>query len=636
MRTDIDQPRVPDRYSWLIPTFVGLAGFALYIPSLGHELLVSWDDNRYITENPWILQPTLDSVVRILTQFHFGAYLPVTMLSYAADSWVWGGRAVGFHATNVWLHAINGVLVYLLVMALTGCRRAGVITAILFLVHPIQVETVSWVSQRKTLLSTMFFLATFLIHRKSQESSRAGTRLFWYVGEISSFLLAVLSKPIVVGGPIVLFLSDVIHDRRPVFRSALRVVPHALVSLAGAALILKAHAQVGGIKERLGDGWMDFVLLELRVLFDYVASLAAPFNLDCNYIYTMEWIRSSPAALGGGVLILIGVAIFVLRHHLGRPLGLLAVLWVVIFMLPVANIVPIAIQRTDRYLYIPCILIFAVIGSLLVDAWDRTGSVYRRYALVAVSAGALSVCALVTIQRQAVWHDSARLWASHLEHHPTSQTGLLNRAVYFWRHNRIPEAEFYFQELARVFPNFVKSHQFLGRVAYLKKDYAESARFFRQAEAIESNPEILRMLGLSLFNLGLNSSESGDYSKALLYYQEAVRSLPGEPPLYNNIGFALQESGKPAQAVEAYRKAITLKPDYVKALINMAKSLVLLGQHAQAQEALGRAIRIEPSSQAARDLFLQINRPQSRISGSPQEPESPEIENPSSGSVTAR
>lgn len=570
------------------PVLLASLALLLYLPSLGHELQVSWDDNRYITENEWVKDPTLAHLGKIVTEVHFGAYLPVTLLSYALDTVLFGGTSWGYHTTNVLLHAANTFLVYLVLFTLLRNRDAALLGTLFFLVHPVQVESVSWVSQRKNLLSMFFMLLTFLVH--ARRVSGVGGRGFFLV-ELVTFMLAVFAKPIVVGGPAVLLAYDILYVSRPPGRAFIGVLPHGLISLAGVYLILTAHSEVGGIKEPLGRGVTGFLLLGTRVLFDYAVSLVLPFNLDCNYIYRMEWIRGAPLALAGGALVAAGLSYLAMNGVRSfflqgpalqeeRPdpvqdpaLGLFAVIWMVIFILPVSNIVPIAIQRADRYLYLPSVLIAGMLGAWIHQRWERHPGERSRHGLVAAVAGALSVLTLLTVQRQAVWRDDATLWKSHLAHHPTSQTGILNVGVYHWRRGELIEAKYHFERLAGYFPDFPKAHQFMGRVHFREKAYAKAAGRFAKAQSLERDPAIGELEGLAWFNAGLELSQAKRYTEALAMYSRALQILPRQPPLHNNIGFAYYNLGDFDRAIEAYQVALGLDPGYAKARAYLARAL---------------------------------------------------------------
>ncbi|MBC7811479.1 MAG: hypothetical protein H7175_10040, partial [Burkholderiales bacterium] len=349
--------------SWVIPAGLALLAFLLYANTIDGHFFYSWDDNRYVTENMLMRDLSPQGVYTMFSQFYFAAYIPMTILSYAIDYRIWGLDPTGYHLMNVILNAVNAALVYIFLKRLLNNRGVALIAALLFTVHPLQVESVAWVAERKNLLSLFFMLLSFLAHMRSARDDAPAYALplacFW-------FMLSVLTKPVVVGAPILFMAYDYYWAHMPLKRVILRSIAPWIIGIAGAALIMIAHEDYGGIKEHRGGSLFGTAQVMLVVFWDYVVSFFNPTNLDNRYYYPISIITTEAYKVWLGAAVVVFMGLFAWFQPLGKPFSRYAVLWVGVFMAPVINIVPIAIERTDRYMYYPSIVIFALVGILFM------------------------------------------------------------------------------------------------------------------------------------------------------------------------------------------------------------------------------------------------------------------------------
>ncbi len=261
---------------------------AIFFPALKHEFLVNWDDQQYVTQNPSIMGLTLENVKTAFTRNFSGNYAPIHLLSYMVDYEIWGLKPSGFIFTNILLHAINGALLYLLIVKMSGESIPAFFASLLFLLHPVQVESVVWVSQRKTLLAMTFFLIAMLWYveyKKDKQASPWRSKVFYGLSLIA-LVLASLSKSVVVIYPLVVLLYDICFDEKRNLSSLLiDKIPFVAVSVFTANLAIGTHnAQtVGGVTTYHGGTLYTTLLTMMPVLASYLRLVFWPSNLSAFY-----------------------------------------------------------------------------------------------------------------------------------------------------------------------------------------------------------------------------------------------------------------------------------------------------------------------------------------------------------------
>jgi protein O-mannosyl-transferase len=555
-------PLARARWQWLIPLGLALFAVLLFANTFNGELMHSWDDNRYIKENPFIKNFSPQGFVNIFTHAYFAAYIPITLVTYWLEYHLWGMQPMGYHVVNVLLHAANGALVYLFLNRLLHKRRVAVFAAVLFIAHPLQVESVAWVAERKTLLAMFFMLLAFLAHLRSADEDAPAWALpaAWIM-----FALAAFAKPIVVGAPILFMVYDIFWAKKPLLRSIARNIMPLVIAVVASYLIVRTHESGGGIKDYRGDSIFKTLELMLVVYWDYVVSFIAPFNLNNFYIYPISFIDQYPVSvlLGGAMVVLsaviafVGVGASLLKRTwtFGMPFSLFAILWFWLFLAPVSNIVPIAIERADRYMYFPCILVFAALGLLIEWLWNHIPALKLRYAMAAIIAVIIAGMSFVTVQRNLVWHTEGDLWRDHLQDYPKSGTGWLNLGVYYFNTEDYADALLTFQQLLELEPNHFKGNRFMGHIAVRQARWADAIPYYQKALQINPNDAITHnYLGLAYFRLGRFNDAAQEYTRAVQLDRNMQQAYP-------NLGEAALQVGNYDLARQALLVAALNNPD---------------------------------------------------------------------------
>jgi tetratricopeptide (TPR) repeat protein len=343
----------------------------------------------------------------IATDFVHAHYTPLTMLSLAVDHRLWGLDPLGYHLTNVLLHAANAVLVYLFLLGIVPSGRTAMLAALIFAVHPVQMEAVSLAIQRKTVLSGTFFLLALLFYRRWWRTHRRRT----YAAAFVCFTAAALAKPIAVALPLVLLLYEYAFVRRRPYLAD--KVPLALVGAAVALAAAAAHAAVGALHPPHGGDLATHVLMVGRVTLEQVVAVLLPINLSPTYYYPMQLGRA-PLNFAALALLAVVLAYVGLRRR-DLPWSFFCLGWFALTLLPESNLFPLAQLRADRFLYLP------MVGAAL---WIALGlqRLARRAPLprAGTALGLLVVAGLAVLTHGSarIWRNDVTAWQRVVERHP--------------------------------------------------------------------------------------------------------------------------------------------------------------------------------------------------------------------------
>ncbi|HEY6872954.1 MAG TPA: glycosyltransferase family 39 protein [Geobacteraceae bacterium] len=396
-----------------------------------------------MTENPWIRGFSLENLQAAFGRTFVGNYAPVQMISYMFDYELWGVSPQGFLFTNLLLHTTAGILLLRLVKRLGASDVGALAAALLFLVHPVQVESVAWVSQRKTLLCVVFLLASIHVWRTWRQ--RGGRGRYWL--SVAFFVLSLLSKSLAVILPFVLMLHDRLllgmRDRRSLLRPLIPFL--AAGFLVGLLALLTQEGYEGGGRTfwHGSSAWGNFWTMP-PVFVRYAGLLLWPTGLSAFYDQPE---RTGPDWISVGALVLIGAVVLLVvrgwRRH--PPIGF----WggtAFLGLLPVSQIVPLVTLMNDRYLYLPLTGIAALFG-LAVERGARAINVVVRCLSLCIVTGMIVMFAALAHQRVSVWRDSLALWQDAAAKEPNSTIPWLGMADLHYNAGRYDEAWKYYRHL---------------------------------------------------------------------------------------------------------------------------------------------------------------------------------------------
>lgn len=549
----------------LVSLLLVILSLVIFLPTLSGEFLYSWDDQRYVTDNHRITDLSPAGLEVIFTEPYFGTYIPITTLSFAVDYKLWEYNPFGYHLTNLLIHTANAVLVYaLLFQLLKGANAqmpvtiAAGIGAFLFMLHPVNVEIVAWVSQRKALLGLFFTLLAFLAHIRS---SREGASQSWLYAGYILFLLAVLSKAVSVGAPFCFILYDYFWAKKSIRQTAFRNIIPMATGIGGALLGLMTQSDIGAVRPFFGGTIFTHAQLIVVAIWDYTVSLFLPTNFNPLYLYRSETTQPRILATILGSVVLFGSLIWA-GYDFWRwfkskqpPLILMTVTWVWMFFLPVSNIVPMPMTRADRYMYVPVVLLFALVGLGMVKLWKIANDQKPMliYPLLIVSLIAAGWMLFVTVQHRDVWHSSETLWQDHLRDYPASESGLLNLGVYYFKAADYETALPYFSTLLQDDPTHAKANQFMGNIAFNRGETQTAIRYYQIAAENDDDPYNLYGLGRAYQRLGNNTA-------ALEAYKQAISINPYLREAYPYLGEVALITGDRELALSALQQGIRYYP----------------------------------------------------------------------------
>lgn len=551
---------------------VAVITFPVYLPSLRNEF-VNWDDNRYIYDNVFIRGLDTGFFKWAFLDFYMANWHPLTWISHALDFALWGLDPLGHHLTSVILHSVNTFLVVLLVVRLLEAVHdsrftthdsrfrftliAAATTGLLFGLHPLHVESVAWVSERKDLLCALFFLLSIMSYTSYTTDKTSRT----YFLTLGFFILALLSKPMAVTLPAVLIILDWCPLGRIASLRALKTVlvekvPFFMLSILSSVLTILAQRQGDAVTSLKKLYLSKRLAVSADAMLSYVVKMLFPANLTPYYPYPQD---VSPASLKYliPVLLVIGIAIVCIVVSRRQRLWLAAFGYYVITLLPVIGIVQVGDQSmADRYTYLPSLGPFLLAG--LIAAWGYERIRIRGALLKA--AGAVVFAALIslsylTVQQIGVWRDSLTLWNYVIEKKPG--------------------------RISLAYNNRGLIYDKMGRFDLAVNDYSMALR--------------IDPLNKSAYNnRGVIFSKSGLFSKAIEDYTMALRLSPKFAEAYNNRGIAFKEMGLIDKAIEEYGRAIAADPTYVRAYINRAIAYSKKGLIDLAMNDYNTAMRIDP------------------------------------------
>jgi tetratricopeptide (TPR) repeat protein len=489
---------------------LALGTFALFAPASGHGFL-NYDDDEYVTENELVaggLTPT--AAADALTSFRADNWHPVTWLSHMLDVSLYGLDPAGHHRTNVLLHALVAALLFLALASLTGHAWTSLLVAAFFAVHPLRVESVAWVAERKDLLAGLFFALALWVHARVARRPSVGGRVLLTL----VFALGIMAKPMLVTLPCVLLLLD----RWPLQRAepwrALFLEKAPLFAVAAASAVLTFLAQrAGGALEPLFDvGLGARIANALQATATYLGDTLWPTRLAILYPHRAilegpDYAAWTAPVLGAGVL-LIAFSALALRLVRTMPWVLVGWLWYLGMLAPVIGLVQVGIQsHADRYTYLPCL------GPVIAVAWTARALVRERPgAARAVALGALVwILALVPATRRqlAHWESSKSVMEHALAVTEDNFMAHTNLAEALERERRLDEAAGHYEEALRIRPGIAAVAYNLARLRQVQGRLDEAAAAYRAV--LESVPDYVD----ALVNLGILSSMRGRDGEAV-------------------------------------------------------------------------------------------------------------------------
>src|SRR5438132_6977982 len=550
-------PPPPQRsVRWLAALLVAVFTLAAFLPTL-HNQFVNWDDDVNFLDNPHYRGLGGAHLRWMWTTFHMAHYIPLTWMTLGMDYLIWGMNPVGYHLTSLLLHVTSAVVFFFLARrlltlalplasgrghALTG--SAG-FAALVFAIHPLRVESVAWATERRDVLSGLFYLLTLLTYLRACERGARGRRLYWL--SVALFGCALLSKSMAVSLPVVLLILEVYPLRRlggslgwasaSARRVYLEKIPFVLLAAAASALALLAQLSSRAMVSVAHLSALDRLAVSAYGLSFYLWKTVVPLNLSPLYMLPQT---VNPAATPfivsyGGVLAVTAIALALRRRWPGLPAAWLAY---VVVLLPVLGIAQSGPQiAADRYTYLAALGWAILAGAGLMSCWRRSTSsttgAPATWGLAGIATGVVIALGVLTWNQVQVWHDSERLWTHAVAVDPNSFMAHNNLGYALDRQGKLAEAIEHYRQALRIKPDYAEAHN----------------------------------------NWGVALGQQGKPAEAIEHFRQALRIQPEKAETHNNWGVALTQQGKPAEAIEHFRRALRIQPENAEAHNNLARAL---------------------------------------------------------------
>jgi len=640
----------------LLCLLLAVVTFAVYLPALRNDF-VNYDDADYVTANSHVQGGlTWENIRWAFTTGHASNWHPITWLSHMLDCQLFGQNAAMHHLVSVLYHVVNATLLFLLLNGITGAVWRSVLVAGLFALHPLHVESVAWASERKDVLSALFFFLTLIaygkyvscVERKGQEKSetrkpkseatskteKRKNSAFFYILALVLFALGLMSKPMLVTVPFVLLLLDFWPLRRfdlanfilepaPLLRAVVEKIPFFALSIASSVITFIVQRHGGAVSTTISFGAR--VANAIVSYVHYILDMFWPNKLSVLYPHPGTWPTLQVAALGIFLLIVTGAVLISARKHPYLPFGWF---WFIGMLVPAIGFIQVGIQcRADRYTYLPLIGLFVMlvwgvaefVAHFSAKKIDRPSSSPTQAAPVAlrpastkeramgnptlsapsltlitgISLFSLFVCAIITSRQIGYWRSSETLFRRAVQVTEKNYLAYNNLGFYLSNRGEVAEAMENYRKALEINRNYEDAHNNLGYAYANQKKYPEAVAEYEIALRIRPNhPEVHNNLGNALADIGR-------VDEAIEHYRITLQQKPEHADAHNNLGVALSMKGRYAEAIDHFHAALRYKPSDASAHSNLGNAYAIQGKFELAVPEYQKALEMNPKDSQA-------------------------------------
>jgi protein O-mannosyl-transferase len=599
-------------FSLLVPILIAIATFLMFAPALRNGF-VNWDDDKNILENINFRGLGWTRLQWMFTTFYMGHYQPLSWLTLAIDYSIWGLDPVGYHLTNIILHAANAVLFYFLVVRLLRLAfsarssetvleicLAAAVAALFFALHPLRVESVAWVTERRDVLSTLFLLATLIFYLRACRPPDQPNRWRWIGLALVMYLFSLLAKAAGITFPVVLVLLDTYPLRRIRWLKGndlvkadksvwLEKIPFAVLASAAATAAALAQYEGGAMWTMQGSGLLSRFLRSLYGLNFYLWKTLLPLDLAPLYEIPRILDPLAPRFVISFVVITT-LSLFFVSMRNRWPAGLTAWLCYITLVAPVLGLVQSGPQlAADRYSYVPCLGWAVLVGSGMYWCrirWHENNRIRTVFSFVSLLI--VASLALVTWNQIKVWRTSEALWRRVLEVDPNSSIAHNNWGNVLFRKGEFKAATDYYRRALEIDPAYAEAHFNLG-TAYVNTNQWQAA-VEQYAIGLKYDPNNARARHF----IGQMYVRRDDLGKAIEQFRQSLSLAPGQSAVYADLGVALALQGNFAAAVRELKFAISLRPDDAELRVRIGRVFAAQNRLREAVEAFRVAVQLDP------------------------------------------
>jgi len=580
---------------------------------------LNYDDDVYVTENPHVVNGVSGENVRwALRSTEAANWHPATWLSHMIDVELFGFDAGRHHMTSVVLHAVNAVLLFLLFVRMTGALWRSAFVAGLFALHPLHVESVAWIAERKDVLSTLFWLLTTMAWLRWLSSKTAAR----YALVVACFAVGLMAKPMLVTLPLTLMLLDVWPLARAPYLWKEKVPLFAMA--AGSCVVTLVAQHRGGTILALSGLSLPSRVGNAAVTYGwYLGKTVWPTELAAFYPHPGA-IRAWPAIVSA--LLLVGVTALAIRLARRAPYLAVGWSWYLVTLVPVIGLVQVGLQSAaDRYTYVPLVGVFVAVSWGLAAIAEARPPL--RPAVAAVSTAVLVALIPVTRAQVRHWKNNTTLFEHALAVTSSNCLAHNNLGLALAGAGQLEAAVTHYDEALRIKPDYIDAMSNRGAALHRLGRYQEAIDQLERALAVHpESPGVEVNLGNSLVatgridaaiehyqralrmrpgfydahqNLGLVLDNVGRHDEAITHYEQALHHRPSDAAAHLGLAAALSGAGRLDAAIPEFDAALRLKPDYAQAYNAWGIALAAVGRNAEALDRYDRALRLRPDDAAA-------------------------------------
>ena len=504
------------RAPWVIGAALTVITIAVFCRIAKFDF-ITYDDPSYVTANPQVQAGlSVKNIVWAFTTSHACNWHPLTWLSLMLDCQLFGVNPHWLHLTNLLFHTANMVLLFILLLRITSALWSSAFVAAAFAIHPLHIQSVAWVAERKDVLSALLWLLTMLFYVRYTERSSIGR----YVLVLFVFALGLMAKPMLVTLPVILLLLDYwpIKRKDSLPKLLLEKLPFVFLAGASSVITLIVQQQSGAVKDIVKFPFDIRVINAIVSYIKYIVKMFWPVNLSIFYSHPGRSLHFSDAVIP----MLLLVAVTVLAIHFARTRGYLLFgwLWYLCTLIPVIGLVQVGDQAmADRYTYIPLIGLFIIIAWGLPELLARYA--FRKSVLSVAAAVVILAMIVSTCLQLRYWQNSVTILGRAVEVNPNDRFAQANLGVAFLRKNSYDDAIVHFEKALQIDPCDAMSHLNMGVVLFRKNKIDQAVSHFEKAAAIDPRDVPTRL------NLATALAKQGKTKQAIEQCDEILQIAPG-------------------------------------------------------------------------------------------------------------
>lgn len=580
----------------LIYAILTLATLIVFWPVRNFRF-VNFDDHVYITDNPYVCAGlTRIGAIWAFTTNHSSNWHPLTWLSHMLDCQFFGISPGRHHFVNLVFHIINTLSLFAVLLRMTRKAWQSAFVAALFALHPLHVESVAWASERKDVLSTMFWLLTmaaYLHYTKLPNIRR-------YLSVLLFFALGLMAKPMLVTLPFILLLLDYwpldSFDKKNFYHLVFEKIPLFVLSAASCiTTIIVQHS--GGALESTEAIPLGFRIGNAIVSYaKYIQKTFWPAKLA--FFYPHPAMEFNLLSLLVSLVLLLAVSIYIISHFRRKYL-LVGWLWFIGTLVPVIGFVQVGAQAmADRYTYVPLIGIFIIIAWGACDLLTKLK--YHKYIIIISAAAILIVLSICSRIQVLYWHDSITLFEHALKVTEKNYTAHSCLAYVLYEQGKVDEAIAHNRLAIEFNPTYLDAQFNLGGIFFRQGNFPEALKHFYNVLQISSD------YAKAHRNIAKILAKQDKPAEAIVHYENILKIQPVDYDAQNGIGIALARIGKCDEAIEHFNLAIQIDPNIAEAYNNLGFTLIRRGKFDEAAPHLAKAVQLDPNNAGTHYQFARV------------------------------